>query len=56
MKIKIITTMMKMQTTLRKENELILKLKGICHGNKIPRGLIMEGVSALKSGILFVLY
>ena len=42
--------MMKMQKTLREENELIVKLKGFCPDNKIPRGLILEGKNALKTG------
>ena len=41
--------MMKMFKTVRQEKELILKLKGCCPGNKIPRGLILQGVEALKS-------
>jgi serine/threonine-protein phosphatase 2B catalytic subunit len=45
-----ITMMMKLQKTLREENELIVKLKGFCPDNKIPRGLILEGKNALKSG------
>lgn len=45
-----ITMMMRMQKTLREENELILKLKGFCPDNKIPRGLILEGRNALLSG------
>lgn len=35
--------------TLREEKELILKLKGCCPGNKIPRGLIIQGPNALKN-------
>jgi len=35
--------------TIREEKELILKLKGCCPGNKIPRGLITKGPMALKS-------
>ena len=42
--------MMKMFKTLREENELIMKLKGFCPGNKIPRGILMQGPEALKSG------
>ena len=49
-----ITTMMKMQKTLREENEVIIKLKGFCPGNKIPKGLLLEGPGALKSGKLFL--
>ncbi len=48
-KIKICTTMLKMMKTLREENELIVKIKGLCPGNKIPRGLIIQGPNALKS-------
>ena len=51
-KIRMITMMMKLQKTLREENELIVKLKGFCPDNKIPRGLILEGRNALKSGNL----
>ena len=42
---------MKMFKTLREENELIMKLKGFCPGNKIPRGILMQGPEALKTGI-----
>ena len=41
---------MKMFRTLREENELIMKLKGFCPGNKIPRGILMQGPEALKTG------
>jgi serine/threonine-protein phosphatase 2B catalytic subunit len=41
--------MMKMFKTLREENELIMKLKGFCPGNKIPRGILMQGPEALKT-------
>jgi serine/threonine-protein phosphatase 2B catalytic subunit len=51
MKIKFITTMMKMFKTLREENELIMKLKGFCPDNKIPRGILLEGKQALKSAL-----
>lgn len=40
---------MKMFKTIREEHELIMKLKGCCPGNKIPRGLITQGPNALKS-------
>lgn len=49
MKVKFITMMMKMYKTLREENELIMKLKGFCPGNKIPRGILMQGAEALKT-------
>jgi len=50
-KIKILTTMMRMQRTLREESEVIIKLKGYCPGNKIPKGLIMQGPQALRSAL-----
>jgi serine/threonine-protein phosphatase 2B catalytic subunit len=50
MKVKFITMMMKMFKTLREEKELIMKLKGFCPGNRIPRGIIMQGPEALKTG------
>lgn len=39
--------------TLREENELIMKLKGFCPGNKIPRGILMQGPEALKTGNIY---
>jgi serine/threonine-protein phosphatase 2B catalytic subunit len=41
--------MMKMFKTLREENELIMKLKGFCPDNKIPKGMLLEGKQALMS-------
>lgn len=56
LKVKFITMMMKMFKTLREENELIMKLKGFCPGNKIPRGILMQGPEALKTGkLLYIL-
>ena len=49
MKVKFITMLMKMYRTLREESELIMKLKGFCPGNKIPRGILMQGPEALKT-------
>lgn len=49
MKIIICSTMMRMFRTLREERELIMKLKGFCPGNKIPKGILMQGAEALKS-------
>ena len=49
MKVKFLTLIMKMFRTLREENELIMKLKGFCPGNKIPKGILMEGPEAIKS-------
>jgi len=51
MKVKIITVIMKMFRTLREERELIMKLKGFCPGNKIPRGILIQGPKALKSAL-----
>ncbi|MCQ2816066.1 MAG: metallophosphoesterase [archaeon] len=51
MKVKFLTMLMKMYRTLREENELIMKLKGFCPGNKIPRGILMEGPEALKTAL-----
>ena len=51
MKVKIITVLMKMFRTLREERELIMKLKGFCPGNKIPRGILIQGPKALKSAL-----
>ena len=36
-----------MANSSREENELILKLKGVCPVNKIPSGLLLEGKDAL---------
>lgn len=41
--------MNKLMRTLREEQELIIKIKGLCPGNKIPRGVILQGPMALKS-------
>ena len=49
MKVKFITMLMKMYRTIREENELIMKLKGFCPGNKIPKGILLEGPEAIKS-------
>ena len=49
MKVKMITVLMKMYRTLREQRELIMKLKGFCPGNKIPRGILIQGPDALKS-------
>ena len=51
MKMKIITMLMKMYRTLREENELILKLKGFCPGNRIPKGILLQGAEALKTAL-----
>ena len=49
LKVKFLTMLMKMYRTIREENELIMKLKGFCPGNKIPKGLLLEGPEAIMS-------
>ena len=49
LKVKFLTMIMKMYRTLREENELIMKLKGFCPGNKIPKGILLQGPEALKT-------
>jgi hypothetical protein len=34
----------------REENELIVQLKGMAPDNKIPKGLLLEGSTALRDG------
>ena len=51
MKVKFITMLMTMYRTLREQSELIMKLKGFCPGNKIPRGILIQGPEALKSAL-----
>jgi len=50
-KIKFVSKMMKMNKTLREQNETIVKLKGLCPGNRIPAGLLSEGGAALKDAL-----
>lgn len=40
-----------MYRTIKEEQELIMKLKGFCPGNKIPKGIILQGPEALKSAL-----
>jgi serine/threonine-protein phosphatase 2B catalytic subunit len=49
LKVKFISILMKMYRSLREESELIMKLKGFCPGNKIPKGILIQGPEALKS-------
>jgi len=49
MKIVICATLLRMLRTIREEHELIIKLKGFCPSNKIPRGMLLEGRNALKT-------
>ena len=41
--------MLKLHRTIREERELIMKLKGFCPGNKIPRGILLQGPGAIKT-------
>ena len=50
-KVKTISRMMKMFRTLRQDNEDILKLKGFCPDNKLPKGVLLEGSNAIKDAI-----
>jgi serine/threonine-protein phosphatase 2B catalytic subunit len=49
-KLKFMSQMMRAYKTLREDHELIVQLKGLCPGNRIPHGLLMEGRPALLSG------
>ena len=51
MKVSFITMLIRMYRTLREESELVMKLKGFCPGNKIPRGILMQGPTAIKTAI-----
>ena len=51
LKVKFITILMKMYRTLREESELIMKLRGFCPGNKIPRGILIQGPKAIKTAL-----
>lgn len=50
-KVKSIAKMMKLFRTLRQENELIVQLKGVCPGHKVPVGLLQEGREAIRSAL-----
>lgn len=50
-KIRTVSRMMRMFTTLRQEHETIMMLKGMCPDNKIPRGLLLEGRGALMIAV-----
>jgi len=41
--------MLKIFKTLREENEIVTKLKGICPGHRLAPGLLMDGKAALQS-------
>lgn len=46
-----VSKMVKLFKVLRIESEDIMKLKGLCPDNKIPKGLVIEGVGAIKKAI-----
>lgn len=50
-KVQSVSKMMKMYSILRKENEILLELKGMCPDNKIPKGLLQQGREAILGAI-----
>lgn len=46
-KIMFLAELSKMHRTLREEHEAIIKLKGMCPDNKIPKGVLMKGQEAI---------
>lgn len=46
-----VSKMVKIFKVLRMENEDIIKLKGLCPDNKIPKGLVIEGANAIKKAL-----
>ena len=42
--------MLKMFRVLREENELIVQLRGFCPDEKLPRGILLKGRDAIKTG------
>ena len=50
-KVKFVSRILKMQTVLRDQREDLIKIKQYNQG-KIPKGLLLEGESAIKSFLL----
>lgn len=50
-KVNSISKMIRMFKVLRQENEDILKLKGLCTDSKLPRGILLQGSSAIKDAL-----
>eukprot|EP00742_Colponemidia_sp_Colp-10_P001050 GILJ01001136.1.p1 GENE.GILJ01001136.1~~GILJ01001136.1.p1 ORF type:complete len:472 (-),score=66.36 GILJ01001136.1:224-1639(-) len=50
-KVKFVSRIMKMYRVLREENELIVQLKGLTPGHRIPKGLLLQGHNALKDAV-----
>ncbi|CAE8637314.1 unnamed protein product, partial [Polarella glacialis] len=48
-KVRSIARMARMFKTLREENEMVIKLKGVCPGHKLAPGLLLEGKGRLTS-------
>lgn len=45
--------MQTMFTTLRKEKEAIVKLKGLTGDNKLPKGVLLQGPNAIQASLEF---
>jgi len=39
----------KVQRTLREQNELVMKLKGVCPGHRLPPGILLEGRDRIRN-------
>lgn len=48
MKIMSVARMHRMFRTLKDENELLIKIKGMAPDGKIPRGLLLDGRPAIR--------
>merc|ERR1712096_46520 len=46
-----ISKMMKMFKTLREEHQMIVDLKGVTPGHRIPQGCLLEGKDGLKNAL-----
>ena len=49
-KVKSVSKMLKMFRVLREENELIVQLRGFRPDEKLPRGILLKGRDAIKTG------
>ncbi|CAK83580.1 unnamed protein product (macronuclear) [Paramecium tetraurelia] len=50
-RLKFVATMMKMQKTLREENQSIVQLKGACPDKRLPKGLLLQGKEAITDAL-----
>jgi len=48
-KVRTIAKMARMFKTLRQENETVIRLKGVCPGDKLPPGLLLAGREKMES-------